>query len=157
MTMRVFGEVDGRPVHEVTLRSEAGAEAKVIGWGAVLRDLVVPAGEGRLQRVVLGLNSVEDYIRHSPYFGAIAGRYGNRIGEGRFRLGDSVHQLSINDGHNSLHGGARGFSHQPWQLAALDNSSAALTLMSPDGDQGYPGNLTVSCIYRLVGRRCGSS
>ena len=151
MTMRVFGEVDGRPVHEVTLRSEAGAEAKVIGWGAVLRDLVVPAGEGRLQRVVLGLNSVEDYIRHSPYFGAIAGRYGNRIREGRFRLGDSVHQLSINDGHNSLHGGARGFSHQPWQLAALDNSAAALTLMSPDGDQGYPGNLTVSCIYRLLG------
>ena len=92
MTMRVFGEVDGRPVHEVTLRSEAGAEAKVIGWGAVLRDLVVPAGEGRLQRVVLGLNSLEDYIRHSPYFGAIAGRYGNRIGEGRFRLGDRVHQ-----------------------------------------------------------------
>jgi aldose 1-epimerase len=151
MTMRVFGEVDGRPVHEVTLRSEAGAEAKVIGWGAVLRDLVVPAGEGRLQRVVLGLNSLEDYIRHSPYFGAIAGRYGNRIGQGRFRLGDCLHQVSLNDGHNSLHGGARGFSHQPWQLAALDNSSAALTLMSPDGDQGYPGNLTVSCLYRLVG------
>ena len=101
--------------------------------------------------MVLGLNSLEDYIRHSPYFGAIAGRYGNRIGEGRFRLGDRVHQLSLNDGRNSLHGGARGFSHQPWQLAASDSSSAALTLLSPDGDQGYPGNLTVSCIYRLVG------
>jgi aldose 1-epimerase len=151
MTEHVFGEVDGRPVHEVTLRSEAGAEAKIIGWGAVLRDLVVPAGEGRLQRVVLGLNSVEDYIRHSTYFGAIAGRYGNRIREGRFRLGDSVHQLSINDGHNSLHGGARGFSHQPWQLAAWDRASAAFTLMTPDGDQGFPGNLTVTCIYRLVG------
>ncbi len=151
MTVRLFGEVDGRPVHEVTLRSDVGAEAKVIGLGAVLRDLLVPAGEGRSQRVVLGLNSLEDYIGHSPYFGAIAGRYGNRIREGRFRLADRVHQLSVNDGRNSLHGGARGFSHQPWQLAALDGSSAALTLLSPDSDQGYPGNLTVSCIYRLVG------
>ena len=150
MTVRMFGEVDGRPVHEVTLRSETGAEAKVIGWGAVLRDLVVPAGEGRVQRVVLGLNSLEDYIRHSPYFGAIAGRYGNRIREGRFRLGDRLHQVSLNDGRNSLHGGARGFSNQPWQLAASDSASAAFTLLSPEGDQGYPGNLTVSCIYRLV-------
>ena len=150
MTVRVFGEADGRPVHEVTLRSEAGAEAKVFGWGAVLRDLVVPAGQGRSQRVVLGLNSLEDYIRHSPYFGAIAGRYGNRIGEGRFRLGDRVYQLTLNDGRNSLHGGARGFSNQPWQLAAWDSASAAFTLLSPDGDQGYPGTLTVSCIYRLV-------
>jgi aldose 1-epimerase len=147
MTVRVFGEVDGRPVHEVTLRSEAGAEAKVMGWGAVLRDLVVPAGQGRSQRVVLGLSSLADYILHSPYFGAIAGRDGNRIGEGRFRLGDRVYQLSLNDGQ-SLHGGARGFSNQPWQLAAWDRASAAFTLLSPDGDQGYPGNL------HLPARRC---
>lgn len=151
MTMRVFGEADGRPVHEVTLRSETGAEAKVIEWGAVLRDLVVPAGPGRMQRVVLGLDSLDDYVRHSPYFGAIAGRYGNRIAHGRFRLGGRVHQLTLNDGRNSLHGGVRGFSCRPWQLAYADASSVALTLLSPDGDQGYPGNLTVSCLYRLVG------
>jgi aldose 1-epimerase len=151
MTTRVFGEADGRPVHEVTLRSETGAEAKVIEWGAVLRDLVVPVGPGRTERVVLGLGSLEDYIRHSPYFGAIAGRYGNRIAQGRFRLGERVHQLTLNDGRNSLHGGVRGFSSRPWQLAYADESSAALTLLSPDGDQGYPGNLTVSCLYRLAG------
>jgi aldose 1-epimerase len=151
MKTRVFGEVDGRPVHEVTLRSETGAEAKIIEWGAVLRDFLVPVGQGAMQRVVLGLNSVEDYVRHSPYFGAIAGRYGNRIKEGRFRLGGRVHQLSLNDGRHSLHGGARGFSGRPWQLVDADNSSAALALWSRDGDQGYPGNLTVSCVYRLLG------
>jgi aldose 1-epimerase len=148
---RVFGEIDGAPVHEVTLRSEAGAEAKVITWGAVLRDLVVPTGGRGAQRVVLGLNTLDDYVRHSPYFGSIAGRYGNRIRHGRFRLGERTFQLSLNDGAHSLHGGIRGFSSRPWQLAGLDGSSVALTLLSPDGDQGYPGNLMVSCIYRLVG------
>jgi aldose 1-epimerase len=151
MNTRVFGEVDGRLVYEVTLRSETGAEAKIIEWGAILRDLVVPTGQGGTQRVVLGLNTLEDYIQHSPYFGAIAGRYGNRIAQGRFRLGDRTHHLSLNDGRNSLHGGARGFSSRPWQLAGADASSVAFTLLSRDDDQGYPGNLTVSCLYRLVG------
>jgi aldose 1-epimerase len=151
MNTRVFGEAENRPVREVTLRSEAGAEAKVITWGAVLRNLVVPVGQGRTQRVVLGLNSLEDYIRHSPYFGGIAGRYGNRIRHGRFRLGERVHQLTLNDNGHSLHGGVRGFSNRPWQLAGAGASWAALTLLSPDGDEGYPGNLVVSCVYRLIG------
>jgi aldose 1-epimerase len=151
MNMRVFGELDGDSVHEVTLRSGTGAEAKVITWGAVVRDLMVPLAGGGLQRVVLGLTSLEDYIAHSPYFGAIAGRYGNRIARGRFRLGGREHQLSLNNGKHSLHGGTRGFSNRPWQLGALDDSSVALTLVSADGDQGYPGNLMVSCLYTLVG------
>lgn len=151
MNMRHFGEVDGQPVYEVTLRSDRGAEAKVIGWGAVLRDLVVPTESGGTQRVVLGLDALDDYIRHAPHFGAIAGRFANRIAEGRFRLGGRAHQLSVNNGKNSLHGGVRGFSKRPWQLAAFDASSVALTLLSPAGDQGYPGNLLVSCIYRLLG------
>src|SRR5215213_3344948 len=151
MNTRIFGEVDGRPVQEVTLHSDRGAEATIVEWGAVIRDLAIPLGQGRTQRVVLGLNSLDDYIRHSPYFGAIAGRYGNRIARGRFRLGGRVHQLSLNDGRNSLHGGIAGFSNRRWQLADADGSSAALTLLSRDGDQGYPGNLTASCIYRLVG------
>lgn len=152
MNRRVFGEVDGAPVHEVILRSETGAEAKVIAWGAVVRDLVVPVGRDGTQRVVLGLNTLEDYIQHSPYLGAIAGRFANRIAGGRFQLGGRARQLSLNqDGKHSLHGGVRGFSKRPWQLAAVDASSVALTLLSPDGDEGYPGNLMVSCIYRLVG------
>lgn len=149
---RVFGEVDGRPVYEATLRSDSGAEAKVIGWGAVLRDLVIPIGNDRTQRVVLGLDTLADYIRRSPYFGAIAGRFANRIAHGRFQLGGRVHQLSLNqDGRHSLHGGTGGFSRRPWQVAAADESMVAFTLLSRDGDEGYPGNLVVSCIYRLVG------
>jgi aldose 1-epimerase len=152
MNMRIFGEVDGQSVHEVTLRSETGALAKVISWGAVVRDLIIPLRGGGTQRVVLGLNTLDDYIHHSPYFGAIAGRFGNRIANGRFQLGGRIHQLSLNqDGKHSLHGGIRGFSNRPWQITTLDGSSIALTLLSPDGDQGYPGNLIVSCIYRLVG------
>ena len=151
MDTRVFGEVEAQRVHEVTLRSDTGAEANVITWGAVLRDLIVPIGARGPQRVVLGLNTLEDYIRHSPYFGGIAGRYGNRIRNGRFRLGERTFQLSLNDGGHSLHGGTRGFSSRPWQLAGSDGSSVALTLLSPDGDEGYPGNLMVSCIYKLVG------
>ena len=151
MNMRHFGEVDGQPVYEVTLRSETGAEAKVIGWGAVLRDLVIPTGSGQTQRVVLGLGSLENYILHAPHFGAIAGRFANRIAEGRLSLGGRAYQLSVNNGRNSLHGGVGGFSKRPWQLGAYDASSVALTLLSPDGDQGYPGNLLVSCIYRLLG------
>lgn len=152
MSTRVFGEADGQSVHEATLRSDTGVEAKVIGWGAVLRDLVIPTGPHTTQRVVLGLNTLEDYIQHSPYFGAIAGRFANRIAHGRFGLGERAHQLSLNqDGRHSLHGGLLGFSKRPWQIATLDESSVALTLVSPDGDQGYPGNLMASCIYKLTG------
>jgi aldose 1-epimerase len=151
MTTRVFGELDGQPVHEVTLRSETGAEAKVISWGAVLRDLVVPLGRRGTQRVVLGLNSLDDYIRHSPYFGGIAGRYGNRIRNGRFRIGGRTYQLSLNDGPHSLHGGVHGLIRRPWQCAAVGDSWVALTVLSADGDEGYPGNLAVSCVFRLVG------
>src|SRR4051812_3869635 len=151
MSTRVFGEVDGEPVPEVTLRSAAGAEAKVIGWGATVRDLVVPLGPAGKQRVVLGFDTLDAYVDHAPHFGAIAGRFGNRIAHGRFSLGGRSHQLTLNwKGEHSLHGGVRGFSRRPWQLAVVDESSVAFTLLSPDGDQGYPGNLVVSCIYKLV-------
>jgi aldose 1-epimerase len=150
MKPSVFGEIDGEPVHEITIRSDNGTEAKVITWGAVIRDLIVRAG-GKAQRVVLGLDTLEAYIAHSPYFGAIAGRFANRIAHGRFRLGEKTYQLSRNNGAHSLHGGENGFSQKPWQLAGHDASSVTLTLFSPDGDQGYPGNLTASCTYRLAG------
>ncbi|HEX2725530.1 MAG TPA: aldose epimerase family protein [Beijerinckiaceae bacterium] len=151
MTARLFGELDGEPVYEVTIRSDNGTEAKVITWGAVIRDLIARAG-GKARRVVLGLETLDDYVRHSPYFGAIAGRYANRIAHGRFRFGEKMYQLTRNwKGEHSLHGGARGFGKRPWQLAGYDASSVTLTLFSPDGDEGYPGDLTATCTYRLVG------
>jgi aldose 1-epimerase len=91
MSVEAFGEVDGTAIKEVTIRSLGGAEARILTWGAVIRDLVVPARQAR-QRVVLGLNRIEDYVAHSPYFGAVVGRYANRIGEARFTLRGETHR-----------------------------------------------------------------
>lgn len=149
--MRLFGEADGQAVHEVTIRSRAGAEAKIIGWGAALRDLIVPTPDGGRQRVVLGFESLDDYIAHSPHFGAIAGRFANRIAHGRFHIDGQLFEISRNQaGKHSLHGGASGFGKRIWRIAWHNESAAALTLFSPDGDQGFPGNLTSTCVYRLL-------
>lgn len=151
--MRVFGAIDGQAVHEITLRNAAGASAKVLNWGAVVRDLIVPKPDGQLQRVVLGLNSLEDYVTHSPHFGAIAGRYANRIAHGRFTLDGVMHQLPLNqEGKHSLHGGGNGFGKRPWVLLHADASSCTLGLISPDGDANYPGTLNVTCRYVLTER-----
>src|SRR5918998_5536460 len=104
MAVERFGTVEGTDVLEVALRSDAGAEARILTWGAVIRDLVVPSRRGR-QRVVLGLNSIEDYVAHSPYFGAVVGRYANRIGHARFTLDGETFRLDANEGRNQLHGG----------------------------------------------------
>src|SRR6478735_10815772 len=108
MTIERFGSLDGQDVLQVSLKGPDGVEAKVLTWGAVVRDLTVPVAGGS-QRVVLGLNSIEDYVAHSPYFGAIVGRYGNRIGRARFNLYGKTYQLDANEGVNQLHGGAKGF------------------------------------------------
>jgi aldose 1-epimerase len=148
---REFGKIEGRIVEEVVLRSTSGAEASIITYGAVVRDLRILSA-GHLQRVVTGLTSLEDYIAHSPHFGAIAGRYANRIAGGRFVLDGAVYQLPLNqDGRHTLHGGGRGLGKQVWQLAAWDEASATLVHVSPVGEAGFPGTLVTTCIYRLVG------
>lgn len=147
MSVERFGEVDGTPVGEVTIRSRAGAEARILTWGAVIRDLVVPSAEGR-QRVVLGLDRIEDYVAHSPYFGAVVGRYANRIGAARFTLHGETHRLDVNwGGRHQLHGGSRGFGSRIWSLVDRTASSATLALVSEDGDMGYPGRLAALCTY----------
>ncbi|HEV2558161.1 MAG TPA: aldose epimerase family protein [Microvirga sp.] len=151
MSVGVFGQHEGQDVYEATIRSGAGAEAKVITYGAVVRDLVVPAPAGR-QRVVNGLETIDNYARYSPHFGAIAGRYANRIAGGRFSIGGEAYQLSLNqDNKHSLHGGGRGLGKQVWQLAASGKDFVTLIHVSPDGEAGYPGTLTTACTYRLVG------
>lgn len=151
MAISIFGKLaDGTPVREVTLRSAAGAEMKVMEWGAVVRDLVVPVKIGP-QRVVLGFADLDSYVKHSPHFGAIAGRFANRIGGGRFVLNGKVIQLPLNqDGRHSLHGGGNGFGKRPWTILHHDAASVTLGLVSPDGDHGYPGALSVTCRYTLA-------
>jgi aldose 1-epimerase len=150
MSVRTFGDVDGQPVHEVTIRSQAGAQAKVVSYGALLRDFVVPAPGGP-QRVVLGLDTLEAYRAHSPSFGITAGRYANRIAHGAFTLDGHHHQLDRNQaGKHTLHGGSVGFGKRVWQVAHHDASSVTLVLVSADGDMGFPGTVTVTCTYRLL-------
>jgi aldose 1-epimerase len=152
MTMIEFGQIDGKPVFEVTVRNNSGAEAKILSWGAVLRDVRVP-WNGREQRVVLGLNKLEEYVDHSPHLGAIAGRFANRIRDGRFSIDGVQYQLERNFlGKHSLHGGASGFGQRLWNLADFDETSVTLVLFSKDGDGGFPGNLTVTCRYKLTER-----
>jgi aldose 1-epimerase len=142
-----FGILDGRDVLEVTLASGAGAVAKVLTYGAVIRYLVVPGARGP-QRVVLGLNRIEDYAAHSPYFGAVVGRYANRIGGARFTLAGETHHLVPNEkGRNQLHGGPSGFGTRHWTLVDQTAASATLVLVSEDRDGGYPGRLVATCRY----------
>jgi aldose 1-epimerase len=150
VSAQAFGQIDQTPVFEVTIASQAGASAKILTWGAVVRDLVVPASNG-LQRVVLGLNTLDDYLAYSPSFGAVPGRFANRIANGRFVLDGVAYQLDRKPGQkHTLHGGPNGFGHRIWKLGAYDSSSVELTLESPDGDAGFPGNLTATCVYRLL-------
>ncbi len=150
MTKTEFGAVGGTPVHEIVIRSKAGAEAKILTWGAVVRDLVVPAKSGP-QRVVLGLNTIEDYVAHSPSFGAVPGRFANRIANGRFTLDGMTFTLDRKPGEkHTLHGGPHGFGKRVWTLTHHDKSSVALAFKSPDGDAGFPGALTATCVYRLL-------
>lgn len=146
---RIFGALpDGRAVEEVTLRG-GGLTARVIGWGAVIRDLRF---EGRAHPLVLGFERLEDYLAHSPHFGAIAGRCANRIALGRFTLDGRTHQLQIKPGTaHHLHGGVGDaqFGRRPWEIAEVAADSVLLTLDSPDGDAGYPGRVRASCRYAL--------
>jgi aldose 1-epimerase len=148
VSVRSFGQFGATEILEVTLATDAGAEARVITWGAVLRDLVVPARSGR-QRVVLGLDRLDHYVEHSPNFGAILGRYANRIGDARFRLEGHEVRLAANDADNELHGGPRGFGKRPWSLLGHDRRTATLALLSDDDDQGFPGRLFATCTYEL--------
>ncbi|MGO4524560.1 aldose epimerase family protein [Microvirga sp. 2MCAF35] len=149
MTIERFGSLDGQDVLQVSLKGPDGVEAKVLTWGAVVRDLMVPVAGGS-QRVVLGLNSIEDYVTHSPYFGAIVGRYGNRIGKAQFTLNGQTYRLDANEGENQLHGGAKGFGSRVWSIVDHTPSSVTLSLVSDDGDMGYPGRLLATCTYTLL-------
>src|ERR1700712_1630345 len=136
MPAHVFGQIDGSTVMEAEIVSKAGARARILTWGAVLRDLVAPTAAGP-QRVTLGLNTIEDYVAHSPSFGAVPGRYANRIANGRFTLDGVPHQLDRkpNEKH-TLHGGPKGFGKRVWKLGDHTESSVTMTLESPDGDSG---------------------
>ena len=151
MSIAPFGEADGKKVQEIRLRSAAGAEASIISFGASLRDLVVPLANGQKRRVVLGYDTVEGYQAGKASVGATCGRVGNRIAEGRFTLAGKNHQLAKNEnGKTHLHGGMKGYAQRVWDVADHSENSVTLRLVSPEGEENYPGNLEAFCTYRLL-------
>ncbi|MFE4606431.1 aldose epimerase family protein [Kitasatospora indigofera] len=146
-----FGRApDGRPVDLWRLESASGVSAEILTHGGVLHRLAVPDDAGRTASVVLSLPDAAAYAAHSPYFGALVGRYANRIARGRFTLDGQSHQVPANDRGNALHGGPDGFHGRVWQAEpAADRAALRLSLLSPDGDMGFPGALTVSVLYAL--------
>ncbi len=146
-----FGRLpDGRAASLFTLRNRAGMVVSISDFGGAITAIHVPDHAGVLVNVCLGFDDVEPYRSVSPFFGALIGRYANRIANGRFTLDGAAHQLDINDGANHLHGGALGFHRVLWQ-AGIDDADTVLTLRyhSPDGEQGYPGALDVTVRYAL--------
>lgn len=146
-----FGMFAGEPVFQATIQSPSGALAHVLNWGAVIRDLHIPLADGTPQRVVLGFDHFDPYPVQSPYFGALVGRYANRIARGRFTLDGREYQLDRNEGgKQTLHGGAMGTSQRLWTVADWSASSVTLALRLPDGDEGFPGAMEVRCTYRFT-------
>jgi aldose 1-epimerase len=149
-----FGKTsDGVAVEQYTLTNSHGMTAKIITYGAILTELDVPDGDGKLGDVVLGFDNLKDYLAGHPFFGATVGRVANRIAKGRFTLDGKEYKLAVNNGPNSLHGGQKGFDKVVWKAEpeTLPNAVALkLTYVSKDGEEGYPGNLSVTVVYTLT-------
>ncbi|MEU9349672.1 aldose epimerase family protein [Streptomyces griseoloalbus] len=145
----LFGTLpDGAPVHRWTLE-RAGVRVRILSYGGIVQDVEVPDRDGRTGNVVLGFSDLDGYLRHpEPFLGALIGRYANRIAGARFPLDGVVHALEPNNGPNSLHGGARGFDKRVWDVTPAAHG-LRLSLVSPDGEEGFPGRLEVSVTYTL--------
>lgn len=154
MTQAPFGVTpDGQQVTLYTFANSAGMEARVIDYGGIIVSLRVPDRDGELEDVVLGFDSLEGYVGEHPYLGAIIGRVGNRIANGRFTLDGQEYQLPVNNGPNSLHGGNRGFDKVVWSAEPFENNRGRgliLRYTSADGEEGYPGTLEARVTYTLT-------
>lgn len=143
-------DVQGQKAKLFTLKNNSGATVAITNYGGRLVSLLVPDKDGKATDVILGYDSLKSYQKpKEPYFGAIIGRYGNRIAKGKFTLDGKAYQLDINDGVNTLHGGFNGFYGKVFSAKQLSTSQLELTYVSKDGEGGYPGNLTATVVYTL--------
>lgn len=154
ITQAPFGTLpDGTPVHLYTMTNKNGLEVKITNYGGIIVSIKTPDKAGKMEDVVLGFDSLAPYLKEHPYFGAIIGRYGNRIANGKFDLDGKTYSLATNNGPNHLHGGLKGFDKQLWQ-AETKNEDNGVTLklfrVSPDGEEGYPGTLQTGVDYTLT-------
>ena len=154
LSRQTFGQTkDGTEVYLFTLRNPHGAEAKISSYGGIVTSLKVPDRDGKMGDVVLGYDNLADYLKESPFFGALIGRYGNRIAKGHFTLDGKEYTLATNNYPNALHGGNKGFDKVVWEPKAVttpDGPGLKLTYLSKDGEEGYPGNLSVTVVYTLT-------
>ena len=154
VTKNSFGKTStGEEIDLYTLRNSNGFETQITNYGAIVVSLKTPDRNGRFDDIVLGFSDLESYLKPHPYFGAIVGRYGNRIAKGRFRLDGVEYKLAVNNGENHLHGGIKGFDKVVWtgrELTTKAGPAVVFTYLSKDGEEGYPGNLRVSVTYTLT-------
>ncbi|MFB4204674.1 aldose epimerase family protein [Arhodomonas sp. KWT2] len=153
VTRSPFGETpEGTPVYEYTLKNDAGMAVDVLTYGGIVQSIRVPDRNGRVEDVALGFDRLKPYLDNGPYFGALIGRYGNRIDGGTFTLDGETYHVPTNDGDNALHGGPEGFDSRVWQARAIEAPNRVgveLSLLSRDGDMGFPGDLAVTVRYTL--------
>ncbi|MBB1504371.1 MAG: aldose 1-epimerase [Pseudoalteromonas rhizosphaerae] len=154
--LHAYGKLaDQTPINQVTLTNSNGVSVDVINYGGIITRIETPDSNGNMGNIVLGMDNLEDYTNATTYFGAIIGRFGNRIANGKFSLNGTDYQLATNDGANHLHGGVQGFDKKVWTMAPFSTENSAgvtLSLVSPDGDQGYPGELTTQVTYTLTNK-----
>jgi aldose 1-epimerase len=149
---QTFGKLPSGEIAQLyTLRNQQGMEVKITNYGGIITHWTAPDQNGKYEDVVLGYDSLEGYLQSSPYFGAIIGRYGNRIAQGKFSLEGKNYTLATNNFGNHLHGGEKGFDKVIWQAKPIEGAEPALklTYLSKDGEEGYPGNLQIEVIYTL--------
>ncbi len=146
-----FGEIDGEAVQGFVLRNGNGYSAKLISYGARLTEFHMPDSKGKLADIVLGFDDLDSYIATNTYFGATCGRYGNRIRDGQFVLNGKPYQVDRNEGSNHLHGGSNGFDRKNW-TASVDEvrNTVVFSTVSHDGEQGFPGMVSLTATYRLT-------
>ncbi|MBB1340924.1 galactose mutarotase [Pseudoalteromonas sp. SR45-6] len=154
--LHAYGKLaDQTPINQVTLTNSNGVSVDVINYGGIITRIETPDSNGNMGNIVLGMDNLEDYTNATTYFGAIIGRFGNRIANGKFSLNGTDYQLATNDGANHLHGGVQGFDKKVWNMVPFSTQNSAgvtLSLVSPDGDQGYPGELTTQVTYTLTNK-----
>jgi len=150
----LYGKLsDGREIYQYTLTNKSGATLKVINYGAIVTSLTIPDRNGKFGDVILGYDSLQAYVDDKCFFGAIVGRYGNRIGKGKFKLDGKEYQVTVNEGENHLHGGKLGFNKVMWDARTMQDTAGSaieLTYVSTDGEEGYPGKVTLTVIYTLT-------
>lgn len=155
VTAKPFGKMpDGKPVQLYTLTNRSGMQVAISTYGGTIINLLAPDRNGQMGDVALGFSTITPYFTKSPYFGALIGRYGNRIGKGRFTLDGKNYQLARNDGPNHLHGGTKGFDKQLWNAEVVSQNppTVRFSRVSPDGEEKYPGDLKVAVTYTLTDR-----